>query len=111
MPPVRALVFSLILSCAPAVLTSQGARPADAASQARRDRPEVLGVRFVGVQHVDKSDLASSIATQASHGKSVFLEPFCLITKSHFFYEHDYLNRDELRRDVLRILIFYYKHG
>jgi outer membrane protein assembly factor BamA len=111
MPPVRAIVIGLIVLCAPSVLTSQGTRTAQIAAQGRRERPEVLSVRFLGTRHVDKSDLASSIATQASHCKSVFLEAFCLITKSHFFYEHDYLNRDELRRDILRILILYYKHG
>jgi outer membrane protein insertion porin family len=106
MPPERAVVVALVVglavSCLPTAVGGQAAR---------RDRPDVLGVRFVGVHHVDQSDLASSIATQASHCKSIFLEPFCLVTKSHFFFEHDYLDRDELRRDVLRILIFYYKHG
>jgi outer membrane protein assembly factor BamA len=111
MPPARTVILSVICcfgsSVAPALLWGQGAQqPAS-----RRDRPEVLGVRFVGVRHVDKAALASSIATQASHCKSIFLEPFCVVTKSHFFYERDYLDRDELSRDVLRILIFYYKHG
>jgi outer membrane protein insertion porin family len=110
MPPARDVVLflSCVITClVPALLRGQGGRQATT----RRDRPEVLSVRFVGVKHVDKGALASSIATQASHCKSIFLEPFCLVTKSHFFYEHDYLDRDELRRDVLRVLIFYYKHG
>jgi outer membrane protein insertion porin family len=112
MLPVRdavvVLLFLTATSLVPALVAAQGT---SSATPGRRDRPEVLGVRFVGVRHVNQGDLASSIATQASHCKSIFLEPFCLITKSHFFYEHDYLDRDELRRDVLRILILYYKHG
>jgi outer membrane protein insertion porin family len=112
MPPVRDVVVCAVLgtlvSLAPHLVAGQAA-PRDVV--ARREHPEVLSVRFVGVRHVEKADLASALATRASHCKSILLEPFCLITKSHFFYEHDYLDRDELRRDVLRILIFYYKHG
>jgi outer membrane protein insertion porin family/translocation and assembly module TamA len=85
---------------------AQGVRPAT-----RRDRPEVLSLDFVGARAIPKGALASSIVTQASHCKSLFLAPFCLISKSHIFYQREYLNRDELKRDVLRLLILYYKRG
>lgn len=87
-------------------LEAQVGRPAT-----RRDRPEVLSINFVGAHAIGTGALASAIVTQASHCKSVFLAPFCLISKSHIFYQRQYLNRDELKRDVLRLLILYYKRG
>lgn len=64
-----------------------------------------------GVKHVDQHDLEQSIATQASKCRSFLLEPFCLVSQSPVFVEHHYLNRDEFRRDVLRIRVYYWKRG
>jgi outer membrane protein assembly factor BamA len=77
----------------------------------RRDRPEVASIKFVGVQHVDAGALADGLATRASHCRSLVLVPFCAVSKSPIFYERDYLNRTDLKRDVLRALIFLYRHG
>jgi outer membrane protein assembly factor BamA len=77
----------------------------------RRDRPEVASIKFVGVRHVDAGALADGLATRASHCRSLVLVPFCTVSKSPIFYERDYLSRTELKRDVLRALIFLYRHG
>jgi outer membrane protein assembly factor BamA len=77
----------------------------------RRDRPEVTSVQFEGLKHLDASALAAGLVTRASHCKSLVLTPFCWFWKTPLFYEHDYLNRTELKRDVLRALIFLYRHG
>ncbi len=71
----------------------------------------VAKLEVKGVKHVDKSELLNSIATTESHCKSFLLTPFCLVTKSHVFYEKDYLDRTELARDVLRIRILYWLDG
>lgn len=64
-----------------------------------------------GVAKHDRGAVQDGLATIASHCKSIVLTPFCLITKSHFFYETDYLDRLELARDILRIKIYYWQRG
>lgn len=80
-------------------------------SQDERESPEVEKLVIQGVHHVDKSELEKSIATQANKCKSVLLEPFCLFSDSKLFVEKHYLDRTELKRDVLRIKVFYWKRG
>jgi outer membrane protein insertion porin family/translocation and assembly module TamA len=84
---------------------------AHAQEKDEQERPEVEKVRLDGVKAVDKSDLEESIATEESRCKSILLVPFCLVSKSPTFFERHYLDRDELRRDVLRIRVFYWKRG
>ena len=64
-----------------------------------------------GVKHVDQHDLEKSIQTQASRCVSLFVQPFCWISHSPVFWQKYYLNRDEFRRDVLRIRVYYWKRG
>lgn len=88
-----------------------------AQSQDRRDdtaeleRPEVRELTIRGAKAVRKGDLEKSIATKESGCKGLAFRPFCLITKSHFIYEKRYLDRDEFPRDVIRILVVYFKRG
>ena len=97
------VAFALVLSSA---VAAQPPR-----SLTRRDRPEVQSVSIVGAKHVDAGALADGLVTHPSHCKSFILTPFCLVWKTPLFYEHDYLDRTELKRDVLRALIFLYRHG
>lgn len=77
-----------------------------------RTHPVVENVDFVGVtKAVDKADLAGGLATQASGCRSLLLEPFCLLTKSHVVYDTRTLDHVELARDVVRIKVYYYKRG
>jgi outer membrane protein insertion porin family/translocation and assembly module TamA len=41
----------------------------------------------------------------------MFYLPFCVVSKSPYFYQRFYLDHDELRRDILRIRILYWKRG
>lgn len=75
------------------------------------DEPEVRNLVLQGVKSVDKEDLEKSIATSESHCRSFLVKPFCLFTKSSYFYEREYLDRRELRRDVIRIKVFYWRRG
>jgi outer membrane protein insertion porin family/translocation and assembly module TamA len=63
------------------------------------------------VKAVKKAELLQSIWTTASYCNSFILKPFCLISKSKYFYTRKYLDHKELQRDVLRIRIFYWKRG
>src|SRR2546423_5629734 len=73
--------------------------------------PEVVILTLKGVKSVKRSDLLSSIYTTASYCNSFILKPFCLISKSKYFYTRKYLDHQELQRDLLRVRVFYWKRG
>ena len=60
---------------------------------------------------VNRSELLQNIYTTASYCNSFILKPFCLISKSKYFFTKKYLDHKELERDVLRVRIFYWKRG
>ena len=60
---------------------------------------------------VRRDELLQNIFTTASHCNSFILKPFCMITKSKYFFTKKYLDHKELQRDVLRVRIFYWKRG
>jgi outer membrane protein insertion porin family/translocation and assembly module TamA len=64
-----------------------------------------------GVHSVGRVDLERSISTTESQCKSLLLTPFCWLSKSPTFVDKHYLDEAEFRRDVLRILVFYWKRG
>ena len=76
-----------------------------------REDPEVRGLVLKGVKHVDVQELLKSLSTQATKCRSLLIRPFCLVSHSPTFEDKHYLDRAELRRDVLRIRLIYWKHG
>ena len=74
-------------------------------------RPEVRKLELVGVDRVDEDELRKSIATTATRCISAILTPICRFARFRAFEERHYLDRKELQRDVLRIRVFYFKHG
>ena len=75
------------------------------------DKPEVVKLTLKGVHVVKKDELLKSVSTSESHCNSLILKPLCWITKSKLVYSKEYLDRDELKRDVLRMRVFYWKRG
>jgi outer membrane protein insertion porin family len=75
------------------------------------ERPEVERLTLQGVNSVDKDELHQSIATEASRCRSLIFKPICWFSKSRLFFERQFLDREELKRDVLRIRVFYWKRG
>src|ERR1700674_270044 len=73
--------------------------------------PEVVNLTLKGVNAMKKAELLQSIYTTASYCNTFILKPFCLISKSRYFYTKKYLDHKELERDVLRVRIFYWKRG
>jgi len=105
---VRTRVWTLLagaLIVAPVALNSQQSAPA------APSHPEVVNVTLKDVNAMKKADVLQNIYTTASYCNSFILKPFCLISKSRFFYTKKYLDHKELERDVLRIRIFYWKRG
>ena len=76
-----------------------------------RIQPEVKKLVIRGVDSVDEDELRRSIATEESHCKSLLFKPFCLVTKSRYVYEREYLSRTELARDLFRVKVFYFQRG
>jgi outer membrane protein assembly factor BamA len=99
-------VAGAALLVGPDVSGAQSSRSADQSEQ-----PEVRSLKLRGVESVDQDELLQSIATSASRCKSLLLQAFCPLTRSSRFWEKEYLDRTELRRDVLRIRVFYWKRG
>ena len=88
--------------------------PGSLAAQSPSTEPEkiqVVGLSFNGVKAVDVAELKQNIATEASHCVSAILIPVCWITQSPYVFKHEYLNREELARDILRLRVFYWKRG
>jgi outer membrane protein assembly factor BamA len=98
-----------------AVLAGAFVAPASSAQLPIRDMtpaPEVRQLVFNGVsRRVDKSELDASIYTEQTRCRSAVLSFICRFARFRGFEERHYLNRQELQRDVVRIRVFYYKHG
>jgi outer membrane protein insertion porin family len=77
----------------------------------QREAPEVRQLILNGVHSVDRRDIERSIATTPTQCKSILLIFFCQVSRSPTFHDRKYLDRDEFRRDVLRVLVFYWKRG
>jgi outer membrane protein assembly factor BamA len=102
--PLRALGAAVLLA-APLSLRAQ------TAADDEREAPEVVALSLRGIKAFDASEIQQSISTEASHCRGLILTPICWITKSKAVYQHFFLDRTELARDVLRIRVFYWKRG
>ena len=76
-----------------------------------REAPEVKDLKWSGVESVSKDDLEESIETEETRCRSLLLTPFCLVSNWSLFKDRHFLDRTELRRDMLRIRVFYWKRG
>ncbi len=103
----RLALASLILSlaCLP------GAPGLGAQDRDEREAPEVKDLDWTGVDAVSKDELEESIETEKTRCRSLLLTPFCLVSNWSLFKDRHYLDRTELRRDMLRIRVFYWKRG
>jgi len=86
-----------------------------AAQSTHRDvspTPEVRKLVLNGVSKaIDKDELEANIYTTATSCKSALLSLICKFSRWRAIEDREYLNRQELRRDVLRVRVFYYKRG
>ena len=98
-----------------ALAASAFAAPSLAAQLPHRDiapAPEVVAVEFDGAtKAIDLVELQTNIYTEPTRCRSFVLVPFCKFTRYRGFEERHYLNRQELKRDVLRIRVFYFREG
>ncbi len=98
-----------------ALLASAFAAPLLTAQLVRRDTlpaPEVASVEFNGAtKAIDLRELQANIYTEPTRCRSFAIALLCKFTPYRGFKERHYLNRQELKRDVLRIRVFYYREG
>lgn len=94
------------------VLASMGT-PGAAHSQApgASQNGRIIAVEFRGVSNVSRDDLASGLATVPSECRNVLYTPICWVTRSPIFTVRRYLDPLVLRRDVLRIRLYYWRRG
>lgn len=76
-----------------------------------RGNPEITELTLQGVHSVHADELRLNIATDESHCSSVLLRPICIFSKSPLFYKRVTLDRAELSRDMLRVMVFYFQRG
>lgn len=103
MKRVRSRLVRLIATCL--VLTPT------ARAHAQPDRPLVAKVTLRGVKSVQADELEGGLVTQATQCRSILYTPICLFSKAPVFARRAYLDEQELRRDVLRIRLFYWRRG
>src|SRR5579862_9471374 len=72
---------------------------------------EVKKLTLNGVTAVDPVDLVKSLETLASSCRSLLVTPICLITHSSVWFDREYLKRDEMARDMIRIRVYYWLRG
>jgi outer membrane protein assembly factor BamA len=109
---MRIRPFASALGVIAALLgTSRASAAQRAENNDQSERPEVRSLTLSGVRSVDRDELLQSIATSASHCKSLLLYAFCPLSHSSSIWDKRYLDRTELRRDVLRIRVFYWIRG
>jgi outer membrane protein assembly factor BamA len=82
-----------------------------AGAQESDDTPLVRSVTIRGVTKVERDALADGIYTKGSQCKNFLYVPICLLTRSPTFNTRRYLDPDELRRDELRIRLYYWRRG
>ena len=86
--------------------------PAVARAQTDEEgQPLVTSVQLHGVNSVDRGVLLNGIATKATSCKNILFTPICLISRSPTFANRRHLDPVELRRDVIRIRLFYWRRG
>jgi outer membrane protein insertion porin family/translocation and assembly module TamA len=86
--------------------TTMGAQERD-----EREAPEVKDLKWAGVESVSEDDLEESVEVEETRCRLLLATPICLISDWSLFKERHFLDRTELRRDMLRIRVFYWKRG
>jgi len=74
-------------------------------------QPLVRSVALRGVTKLDREQLAAGLYTKGSRCKNALYIPICLLTRSPTFNVRRHLDPVELRRDELRIRLFYWRRG
>lgn len=78
---------------------------------AKDEHPLIETLTFQGVESVEQREILATLSTQSSRCRLFLLKPLCMLTHNHIFEMRNYLDHEQLRRDVLRIRVFYWLRG
>ena len=98
---------ALLLAAAAATATQS----AHAQVGAAQGRALVTDVDVSGVRSVDQKALMKGLATRPTECRMLLYLPICFFSRSPLFTVRAYLDPVEMRRDALRIRLFYWKRG
>lgn len=105
-----ALAFAgTLLGFSPVALSAQNARDRE---RNFNPRPEIKKVDFKGVKSVPVGELRTALATRPSSCIAFIYRPVCAAgVTSPVIYDHRYLDQEEFKKDVVRVLVFYFRRG
>ena len=112
---MRALLPGLRVALLGCLLTAAVPVSSHAQSKVNKnpiEAPEVRKLEFRGVESVDPFDLERSIASVATSCRNALYTPFCKIFGgSDRFVRKQFLDREEIARDIIRIRVYYWRRG
>jgi outer membrane protein assembly factor BamA len=73
--------------------------------------PLVEDLKFEGVKSVDVNELRATLHTEETRCRLFILQPICSLTHNHLFEKRVDLDREQLKRDLLRVRVFYWLRG
>jgi len=99
--------YALLLAATAATATLS----ADAQVAVAQGRALLTDVEVSGVRSVDQKALMQGLATRPTECRTLLYLPICFFSRSPLFAVRAYLDPVEMRRDALRIRLFYWKRG
>lgn len=107
----RTMVLACLFTIVPAarVVRAQNARNDQREASSP---PEVVELKFTGVRQVSKQELRGALGTRQSGCKALIYQFLCAPgLRWRAIYERTLLDEDEFKRDVVRLLVFYFRRG
>ncbi|MBC8086958.1 MAG: BamA/TamA family outer membrane protein [Phycisphaerae bacterium] len=105
----------LLLGCMMTVAPALNAARAQNTKNDQREAgsaPEVAELRLTGIKNLSKSELRNALGTKQSGCKSLIYKILCAPgLRFERIYERNFLDEDEFKRDVVRLLVFYFRRG
>src|SRR5688572_24440798 len=87
------------------------AAPGDPTSVLEEESPLVERVTFQGQESLPLPELRAAVLTQQTRCRGTFLlKPLCL-TRWSAIIDKEYLDREEVPRDALRLEVLYFRRG
>jgi outer membrane protein assembly factor BamA len=110
---LQRLLLSLAVLVCPAALDAQGGvRPAAVEDLPDMgESPRVERITFRGAEELRHEELLDRIETEQTRCRSFLLRPFCAITDWKIIHRREFLDREDLAADELRLRIHYYQRG
>jgi outer membrane protein assembly factor BamA len=117
MPKLFKVLQCAALSCAALLCPASVLAQAPGASRAVEDLPEmgesprVERLTFRGVDALNRGELQDRIETEPTRCITFLLRPLCAITDWRLIHRREFLDREELAADGVRLQVHYFQRG